>query len=221
MARNSNRGFAAMDQERQREIASQGGRAAHQSGNAHEFDSEEAREAGRRGGQAVSRDRQHMAEIGARALAEDVGEGDVTTAATVSLQARARATITPKAPGVIYGLDVAIETFRMLDPELRVERLVEEGVWRDDGPVVALEGSARAILTGERTALNFLQRLSGVATMAARCVRAVEGTRATILDTRKTTPGLRTLEKAAVAAGESWRTSTKAQCVASPQPGMS
>jgi len=137
----------------------------------------------------------------ARALAEDVGDGDVTTAATVPADARARATISQKAPGVVYGLDVAIETFRTLDPDLAFERLVDEGVWRDRGPVLAVEGSARAILTGERTALNFLQRLSGVATMAARCVQAVEGTGATILDTRKTTPGLRALEKAAVAAG--------------------
>jgi nicotinate-nucleotide pyrophosphorylase (carboxylating) len=140
-------------------------------------------------------------EIVARALAEDVGDGDVTTTATVPDSARARAVISQKAPGVVFGLDVAEETFRALDPELAIERLVEEGVWRERGEVVALEGSARAILTGERTALNFLQRLSGVATMAARAVRAVQGTGATILDTRKTTPGLRALEKAAVAAG--------------------
>ena len=101
----------------------------------------------------------------------------------------------------MFGLDVAIETFRALDPEMTLERLVAEGEWRERGPVLALEGSARAILTAERTALNFLQRLSGVATMAARCVQAVAGTGATILDTRKTTPGLRALEKAAVAAG--------------------
>ncbi len=145
-----------------------------------------------------------VAEIVARALAEDVGEGDVTTAATVPAQARGRATVRQKAPGVIYGLDVAIETFRALDPELAVERLVEEGEWRERGPVLTLEGSARPILTGERTALNFLQRLSGVATIAARCVRAISDVKPrppTILDTRKTTPGLRTLEKAAVAAG--------------------
>ena len=109
----------------------------------------------------------------ARALAEDVGAGDVTTAATVPEHARARATITQKAPGVVFGLDVAIETFRALDPELTADPLVAEGEWRERGPVLALEGSARGILTGERTALNFLQRLSGVATMAARCVQAV------------------------------------------------
>jgi nicotinate-nucleotide pyrophosphorylase (carboxylating) len=140
-------------------------------------------------------------EVVARALAEDVGDGDVTTAATVPEQARARARITQKAPGVVFGLAVAIETFRALDPEIAAEPLTDEGVWRESGPVMRLEGSARALLTGERTALNFLQRLSGVATMAARCVREVEGTGATILDTRKTTPGLRALEKAAVAAG--------------------
>ena len=139
-----------------------------------------------------------------RALAEDVGDGDVTTEATVPAGARARATISQKAPGVIYGVDLALETFRALDSDLAVEHFVAEGVWRDGGPLLALEGSARAILTGERTALNFLQRLSGVATLAAQCVQAVsdvEPRPPTILDTRKTTPGLRTLEKAAVAAG--------------------
>jgi nicotinate-nucleotide pyrophosphorylase (carboxylating) len=128
----------------------------------------------------------------------------VSTAATVPEDARARATITQKAPGVVYGVDVAIETFRAVDADVVAERLAPEGQWRERGPVLALEGSARGILTGERTALNFLQRLSGVATMAARCVRAVadvEPRPPTILDTRKTTPGLRTLEKAAVAAG--------------------
>jgi nicotinate-nucleotide pyrophosphorylase (carboxylating) len=136
-----------------------------------------------------------------RALAEDVGAGDVTTEATVPEAARARATISQKAPGVVFGLDVAEATFRALDPDIDPRRLVAEGQWREGGPVLELEGSARAILTAERTALNFLQRLSGVATMAARCVQAVQGTGATILDTRKTTPGLRALEKAAVAAG--------------------
>jgi nicotinate-nucleotide pyrophosphorylase (carboxylating) len=142
-----------------------------------------------------------IADAVARALAEDVGDGDVTTSATVPAGERARATITQKASGVLFGLDVAEEAFRRLDPEIAIERLAPEGVWRDGGPVLELEGSARAILTGERTALNFLQRLSGIATMTARYVREVEGTGATILDTRKTTPGLRALEKAAVAAG--------------------
>ncbi len=143
-------------------------------------------------------------EVVARALAEDVGDGDVTTAATVPESARARATITQKAPGVVFGVDVAEQTFRSVDPGVVFERLALEGEWREGGPVLRLEGSARGILTAERTALNFLQRLSGVATMAARCVQAVsdvEPRPPTILDTRKTTPGLRALEKAAVVAG--------------------
>jgi nicotinate-nucleotide pyrophosphorylase (carboxylating) len=136
-----------------------------------------------------------------RALAEDVGPGDATTEATVAADATARARITQKAPGVIFGLDGAELAFRELDPEVRLERHVEEGTWREGGPVLTIEGSARAILTGERTALNLLGRLSGVATATALAVREVKGTGTRILDTRKTTPGLRELEKAAVAAG--------------------
>jgi len=137
-----------------------------------------------------------------RALEEDVGSGDVTTQATVPAGARARAVITQKAPGTVYGLEAAELTFAQLDGDARMERLVEEGVWREQGgDVLAVEGSAWALLTGERTALNFLAHLSGVATMAARAARAVRGTGARVLDTRKTTPGLRALEKAAVAAG--------------------
>jgi nicotinate-nucleotide pyrophosphorylase (carboxylating) len=142
-----------------------------------------------------------ISEIVARALAEDVGAGDLTTAATVPEEARARALITQKAPGAVFGLEAAEQTFRALDPAVVLERLTVEGQWRAEGPVLRIEGSARGILTAERTALNFLQRLSGVATLTARCVRAVEGTGARILDTRKTTPGMRILEKAAVAAG--------------------
>ena len=137
-----------------------------------------------------------------RALSEDVGTGDVTTEATVEEHARGRAAIAQKAPGVIYGIAVAEAVFSELDPQVAVERLVEEGVWRErGGPVMSIEGRARALLTGERTALNFLAHLSGVATMAALASRALEGTGAKVLDTRKTTPGLRALEKAAVAAG--------------------
>jgi nicotinate-nucleotide pyrophosphorylase (carboxylating) len=136
------------------------------------------------------------------ALREDVGSGDVTTTATVAADVGARALITQKAAGSIYGLEAASAVFTRLDPDARIERLVEEGVWREDGgPVMAVEGRARALLTGERTALNFLGHLSGVATMAARAARAVQGTGAKVLDTRKTTPGMRALEKAAVAAG--------------------
>ena len=136
-----------------------------------------------------------------RALAEDLGSGDVTVAATVPAGTRARARVTQKAPGVIYGLDLAERTFAQLDPGARFAPLVAEGRWREGGPVLEVEGDAGALLSAERTALNFLGRLSGVATLTARYVLAVEGTGARILDTRKTTPGLRALEKAAVAAG--------------------
>jgi nicotinate-nucleotide pyrophosphorylase (carboxylating) len=136
------------------------------------------------------------------ALLEDVGTGDVTTTATVDAHADAQARITQKAPGVIYGLDVAEAVFAQLDPDARFERLVAEGEWREQGgPVLAITARARALLTGERTALNFLTHLSGVATMSALAAREVQGTGARVLDTRKTIPGLRALEKAAVAAG--------------------
>src|SRR5688500_12887275 len=139
-----------------------------------------------------------------RALAEDVGAGDATAEATVPAAARGVATITQKAPGVISGLEVAEAVFLRLDPDAAVERLGPEGEWREAGaPVLRVEGSARALLTAERTALNFLGRLSGIATATAGVVRAVEqaGGRAQLLDTRKTTPGLRALEKRAVADG--------------------
>ena len=137
-----------------------------------------------------------------RALSEDIQTGDVTTVATVSEHARARALISQKAPGTIYGLRAAELAFELLDAEAQAERLVAEGLWRQEGGnVLMIEGRARALLTAERTALNFLARLSGVATMAARAAKALEGTGARVLDTRKTTPGLRTLEKEAVAAG--------------------
>jgi nicotinate-nucleotide pyrophosphorylase (carboxylating) len=136
------------------------------------------------------------------ALAEDVGAGDVTTLATVAADAPGGALITQKAPGAIYGLDAAEATFAALDPDASFERHVREGVWRErGGPVLSISARARALLTGERTALNFLAHLSGVASMSARAAREVQGTGARVLDTRKTTPGLRALEKAAVAAG--------------------
>jgi nicotinate-nucleotide pyrophosphorylase (carboxylating) len=138
----------------------------------------------------------------ARALAEDVGEGDVTSLATVPEEARARARIVQKAPGVVFGLAAVTETLRQCGVE-EVDNLVVEGQWREDVPAEVLfaSGPARGMLAAERTALNFLGHLSGVATMAARFAEAVSGTGARILDTRKTTPGLRGLEKAAVAAG--------------------
>jgi nicotinate-nucleotide pyrophosphorylase (carboxylating) len=143
-----------------------------------------------------------VADVVARALAEDTGSGDVTTQATVPPGARATATITQKAPGVVFGLEAAQEAFRQTDPDAAIERLAPEGVWQEPGtPVLRITGSAAGILLAERTALNLLQRLSGVATLTARYVRAIEGTGARILDTRKTTPTLRPLEKAAVVAG--------------------
>ncbi|WP_022930555.1 carboxylating nicotinate-nucleotide diphosphorylase [Patulibacter americanus] len=137
----------------------------------------------------------------ARALAEDLGDGDVTAQATVPEDLQGRATVTQKAPGVLAGLEAFAVVAAAVDPALRVELAAEEGVWREGGPVAALDGSARSILAAERTALNIAGRLSGVATMTRRYVDAVAGTNATILDTRKTTPGMRLLEKAAVLAG--------------------
>jgi nicotinate-nucleotide pyrophosphorylase (carboxylating) len=142
-----------------------------------------------------------LKEIISHALAEDLGAGDVTSAATVPEGALARARIVQKAPGVVFGLDVAAEAMRQCGAEL--DKLMVEGQWREDVPaeVAFASGPARALLAAERTALNFLGHLSGIATMTARFVDAVAGTEARILDTRKTTPGLRELEKAAVAAG--------------------
>jgi nicotinate-nucleotide pyrophosphorylase (carboxylating) len=136
------------------------------------------------------------------ALAEDVGEGDVTTEATVDRDASGSAYILVKEPGVVCGLAIAEAVFRALDPEVGFERLVDEGASVDGRAQVALvTGPLRAILTGERAALNFLGRMSGIATLTRRYVDAVAGTGVTILDTRKTMPGLRALEKHAVACG--------------------
>jgi nicotinate-nucleotide pyrophosphorylase (carboxylating) len=142
-----------------------------------------------------------MQELIDHALAEDLGSGDVTSAAVVPAGALARARIEQKAEGVIAGLKAAESVFRRVDPELRWHARVDEGEWRAGGLVAEIAGPARSILAGERVALNFLGRLSGVATLTARYVRAVQGTGARILDTRKTTPGLRALEKQAVLAG--------------------
>ncbi len=143
-----------------------------------------------------------LPDLVARALAEDLGQGDVTSEATVPAAARARARIVQKAPGVISGLAVVGEVMRQCGVE-DVDNLVVEGQWREQVPAEVLfaSGSARSLLAAERTALNFLGHLSGIATLTARFADAVRGTGATILDTRKTTPGLRVLEKAAVAAG--------------------
>ena len=136
------------------------------------------------------------------ALAEDIGAGDVTTEATVAADAVGTAALVVKEPGIVCGLRVAELTFRALDPEIAFEAFAQDGDSVEGPAVVArVSGSLRAILTGERVALNFVGRLSGIATLTRQYVDAIAGTDATVLDTRKTTPGLRALEKHAVAAG--------------------
>jgi len=136
------------------------------------------------------------------ALSEDVGSGDITTLNTLPPGIGARAVIVMKERCVVAGLEVARLTFREVDPNLTFETLAADGEQVKAGVAVArVFGSAGSILTGERTALNFLQRLTGVATQTRRFVDAIRGTQATILDTRKTTPGLRYLEKYAVKLG--------------------
>ena len=136
------------------------------------------------------------------ALAEDRGAGDWTTRWIVSARAKAEGTIIAKEGGVIAGLALGSAVFLRLDPRVEFEAAVSDGDRVEPGQLVAsVSGPARAVLTGERTALNFLQRLSGIATLTRKFVDAVAGTRARILDTRKTTPAWRALEKAAVRAG--------------------
>ena len=137
------------------------------------------------------------------ALAEDLGAGDVTTEATVPEHAVGTGELLVKESGVVCGLRVAESTFRALDPEIRFEALTSDGKTVSEPPsiVARVTGSERAILTGERVALNFLGRLSGIATLTRRYVDAIDGTGVAVLDTRKTTPGLRALEKHAVACG--------------------
>ena len=136
------------------------------------------------------------------ALAEDVGTGDATTLSTVPASARARAAMVAREPIVVAGLDFADTAFRQLSTDLRCERRAADGERvGEDTVLLSVEGPARAVLTAERVALNFVQRLSGVATLTAQFVDLVAGTRAQILDTRKTTPGWRRFEKYAVACG--------------------
>jgi nicotinate-nucleotide pyrophosphorylase (carboxylating) len=149
----------------------------------------------------MKRPTEELREVVARALAEDLGPGDVTSGAVVPENARARALIVQKQPGALFGLEAAREALEQAGAD-SFDPLLVEGQWRDDVPAVAARasGPARALLAGERVALNLLGHLSGVATLTARFVAEVDGTGARILDTRKTTPGLRALEKAAVAA---------------------
>jgi len=136
-------------------------------------------------------------------LAEDVGTGDVTTEATVPESARCRALLVLEEPGVVAGLPVAEAVFRALDPDVRFTVLIADGTAAHEVPatLAEVEGRARAVLTGERTALNVVGRLCGIASLTHRFVEAIAGTRAAILDTRKTTPGIRALEKYAVRCG--------------------
>jgi nicotinate-nucleotide pyrophosphorylase (carboxylating) len=137
-----------------------------------------------------------------RALAEDIGTGDVTTDWIILAEATARARFIAKQPGIIAGLDVARLTFGRIDPAIRLDAFMGDGSRVAAGQAFAeVAGPVRGILSGERTALNFLRHLSGVATLTSRYVEAVAGTKAAIADTRKTTPGFRLLEKAAVRAG--------------------
>jgi nicotinate-nucleotide pyrophosphorylase (carboxylating) len=136
------------------------------------------------------------------ALAEDIGSGDLTSRAVVPDGARAHATIVAKAPGVVAGLALAVEVFETVDPTLLIDCLRSDGDLVEAGSeLIKLSGTAASILAGERVALNFLGHLSGIATLTAGYAKAVFGTDARILDTRKTTPGFRSLEKAAVVAG--------------------
>ncbi len=143
-----------------------------------------------------------LSELVRAALAEDVGSGDVTTLATVPADRAGHARVIARAPGVVAGREAFAETYRQVDASVVVEFEKEDGHRVDVGDVIALaRGAFASLLIAERVALNFLQRLSGVATQARRFSQAVAGTGARIVDTRKTTPGWRALEKAAVRAG--------------------
>ncbi len=154
-------------------------------------------------GPAVSPElEREIARLVAEALAEDVGSGDATTASTLPENASCAATILSRKPGVISGLAVGEAVYAACEGELQTTRRVVDGDSVEAGAaLLAINGAARAILVGERVALNFLGHMSGIATLTRAYVDAVRGTKATILDTRKTTPGLRQLEKYAVLCG--------------------
>jgi len=141
-------------------------------------------------------------EIVDRALAEDLGWGDVTTEALIPDDQQGIASIVAKEQGILAGIDVAKEVFHKVDPELKIDALLEDGTKVDSSSIITrVEGKVASILGAERVALNFLQRLSGIASETSRYVKAVEGLPVHIMDTRKTTPGLRLLEKYAVKVG--------------------
>jgi nicotinate-nucleotide pyrophosphorylase (carboxylating) len=136
------------------------------------------------------------------ALAEDIGGGDVTSLATIPADARLRAVLRAREPMVVAGLAVAGAAFHELSPDVQCRTAIADGARiAKENVLMEIEGPARAVLGAERVALNFVQHLSGIATLTARFVAAVQGTKARILDTRKTTPGLRRLEKHAVQCG--------------------
>ncbi len=150
----------------------------------------------------MSSSKSQVEEIIDRALAEDLGKGDVTTEALISHDQQGRAYLVVKASGVLTGVEVAKEVFRQVDPETEVEVLIQDGsIVRSGDIIVRISGRISSILKAERTALNFLQRLSGIASETHRFVEAVQGLPVRIMDTRKTTSGLRSLEKYAVRVG--------------------
>ncbi|HID92833.1 MAG TPA: carboxylating nicotinate-nucleotide diphosphorylase [bacterium (Candidatus Stahlbacteria)] len=137
-----------------------------------------------------------------RALKEDIGKGDVTTNSVIPKDSKGKAVIVAKKDGVLAGMDVACEVFKILDPQIKFNKFLNDGdKFKNGMKLLEIYGSLRAILTGERTALNFLTHLSGIATLTSHFVEKVRGTKAKILDTRKTIPGLRELAKYAVKMG--------------------
>ena len=143
-----------------------------------------------------------MRESVKKALKEDVGKGDVTTNAMVPKDAEAKAIIYAREKGVVAGLDIVAEVFRQLDKKINIKKFVKDGEKvKVNQPLAEIKGKTRALLEGERTALNFLEHLSGIATLTRKYVDAVKPCSVKILDTRKTTPGMRILEKYAVRMG--------------------
>jgi len=150
----------------------------------------------------MSPDRHRIEEVIERALAEDLGQGDVTTEALIPVHQPGVGLIVIKEEGILAGIGLAKQVFRRIDPQLKVELLLEDGARVKPGSKAArVTGSLASILKGERVALNFLQRLSGIASETSRYVESVRGLPVRIMDTRKTTPGLRSLEKYAVRVG--------------------